>query len=110
MAYRYYTMQEIIDWYEKNADHPLSQGLLEHMIDKGIITRLPNKHFSLQEINNFLLQKIDCDYIKDNNDKYLFKENRVILLDKFIPKQLPQEGEYKLVRTEGNKLKLVKNK
>ena len=71
MAYNFYTTLEICEWYDNNANIPLPLSFLEYMIDEKIITRLPNKRYSLSEINSILLQKEDCEYLKDKNGKFI---------------------------------------
>lgn len=109
MNHRYFTIAEIYEWYKNNVDTKLSFSLLEHMINDGIITRLPNKRYLLTEVNGLLLQKEDCTYIKNSDGKFILKNNRKILLEKFED-QIPQKDntKFKITKLEGNKLKLSK--
>lgn len=110
MAYKFYTISEICDWYSKFVDKNITPSLINHFIEKGIIKRLPNKRYSLSEINNLLLVKEDCDYIKNDNDKFIIKPNRYKLLEIYNNNNIQNENtKFKITKLEGNKLKLTKN-
>lgn len=104
-----YSINEIIRWYSKYVDTEISDDFLIYIINKGILTPREISLYSLEDVNSFLLQKIDDNkYLKNENDKYVLKYNRKKILEKYPKKEIRKPKKFKITTLDGNKMKLIK--
>lgn len=103
-----YSINEIVKWYSLNVDTIITDDFLIYIITKGIIKPIETSLYSLSDINDFLLETFNGDFIKNQNDKFIFKNNRKIILDKFPKKEIKKAKKFKITSLDGNKLKLIK--
>jgi hypothetical protein len=96
-------MQEIIDWYIKNVSHPLTERVLEYLLENHIINELDKK-----EIDELFLDKYGDKFIK-RNGRFVMKENRINAVDEIskLPKKL-KKNKFKLKLDKFNKPLLIK--
>lgn len=103
-----YSINEIVKWYNLNVDTDITDDFLIYIITKGIIKPIETSLYSLNDINDFLLETFNGDLIKNENDKFIFKKNRKIILNKFPKKEIKKPKKFKITSLDGNKLKLIK--
>ena len=108
MEEKLYSINEIVKWYTKNVDTEISDDFLIHVINKGILKQKEISLYSLDDINNFLLEKSGNEYIKNENGKYCLKNNRKKIVEKFPKKEVRKPKKFKIATLDGNKLKLIK--
>ena len=108
MEEKLYSINDIVKWYTKNVDTEISDDFLIHIINRGIIKAKEMSLYSLTELNDFLLQKKDNNYVKNSDKKYLLKDNRKSIIEKYPKKELKKPKKFKIASLDGNKLKLIK--
>jgi hypothetical protein len=110
------TIENVVDWYDKNVNYKLTKTFIEFLINTGIIS----SDINIELLNMFLLETYGNEFVKDDG-KFKIKENRKNIIDRFKEKnevvQLikAQNNEDKKARKKfkieslgGKKLKLVK--
>lgn len=108
MDNKLYSINDIVKWYDKNVDYGISDDFLIYIINKGVLKPCEMSLYSLEELNSFLLVKNENNYLKDKSDKYILKENRKHIVDKFPKKEVRKPKKFKIASLDGNKLKLIK--
>jgi hypothetical protein len=108
MEEKLYSINEIVKWYTKNVDTEISDDFLIHIINKGILKQKEISLYSLNDVNDFLLEKNDNEFIHDENGKFCLKNNRKKIIDKFPKKEIRKPKKFKIATLDGNKLKLIK--
>ena len=105
-------IKEVIGWYEKMTDYPLSDKFIRHMVDVGII----GEDVDIDKLNSFLIERVSNKPVINENGKFKVKENRKRLIDSFDdkqvsnivqPKQQQSVTKFKIEKMNGNRLKLV---
>ena len=102
-----YSINEIVKWYEENTDTPIPQDFIIYMVKNHIIFPRVNATYSLDEINDLLLEKEYGSYVVIK-DKLKVKDNRKPLIKKCFTEQTCEAKKYKIANLSGNKLKLIK--
>lgn len=84
-------------------NHPLTERVLEYLLEKGIISSLDKK-----EIDELFLDKYGDKFIK-RNGKFVMKETRVNAVDEIskLPKK-QKVNKFKLKLGKFNKAELIK--
>lgn len=108
MEEKFYSINEIIKWYSNNVDTEISDDFLIYIINRGVLKPKEMSLYSLEDLNEFLLKKIDNNYVKNNNGKYILKDNRKLVIDRFPKKETKKPKKFKIASLDGNKLKLIK--
>jgi len=72
------SIEEVVEWYEKNVNYKLTKAFLNFLVKIGIV----EMDVDLELLNLFLLTKYDDVYIK-KNDKYIIKKNRIKIIDSY---------------------------
>lgn len=109
MEEKLYSINEIVKWYSKNVDFEISDDFLIHIINIGILKPKEMSLYSLDDVNSFLLQKnSDNNYLKNEDGKYVLKDNRKVIIEKYPKKETRKPKKFKLTSLDGNKLKLIK--
>ena len=113
------SIENVIEWYEKNVNYKLTKTFVNFMIKTGII----NSEINLNLLNLFLLEFYGNEFVKENG-KFKIKENRKVVIDNFSDKEIVVEkkkeakqkeepkkslrNKFKIESLGGKKLKLVK--
>ena len=103
-----YSINEIVKWYDKYTDTPISDEFIIFIINKGIVKPIDIGEYSLDEINKFLLDSYEDNFIYDENGKYKVKDNRKEIIKKYPKKEMKKPKKFKITSLNGNKLKLIK--
>lgn len=108
MEEKLYSINEIVRWYSLNVDTEISDDFLIYIINKGVLKPKEISLYSLEELNDFLLKKIDNKYVENENGKYILKDNRKQIVLKYPKKETRKPKKFKITTLDGNKLKLIK--
>lgn len=115
------TIEEILKWYENNVKPSINQEFIEKLIRIGILYNdSDDDTFSLNKLNNILLEQYDGKYINEDGFNKI-KKNRLQLINNkqienvnLIPNNTKIQKQpkklFKIERTSNNKLKLIKLK
>lgn len=107
------TINEIVEWYKINVNHPINDDLLIYMVKSDMIKAVKPSLYNLEDVNRFLLEYYNNQLKIDENGKYIMKPNRIDNVRNFILKDETNLSsdtprKYKLTTLNGNKLKLIK--
>lgn len=108
MEEKLYSINEIVKWYSDNVDTEISDDFIIYVINKGILKPKEISLYSLNDLNDFLLKKVDNNYVKNKNNKYVLKDNRKPIIEKYPKKETRKPKKFKIASLDGNKLKLIK--
>lgn len=137
-------LDDIVSWYESNVDTKINKDFLNHLVkidlldSKSLFEDTIELLFSLDDVNDLLLEKKDNEYVKNNKGLFVVKENRKQRIFDFYKKEEKQESivivendninipikndiniidnkkkmknVFKIKHIDGNKLKLTKIK
>lgn len=108
MEEKLYSINEIVKWYSNNVDTEITDDFVIFIINKGILKPKEISLYSLDDINDFLLKKVDNNYVKNIDGKYILKDNRKLIINRFPKKETKKPKKFKIASLDGNKLKLIK--
>ena len=72
------SIENIVNWYEKNVNYRLTKAFLNFLIKTGIV----KQDIDLEILNLYLLERDEDDYVVENNT-YQIKKNRIPIISKF---------------------------
>ena len=75
MEEKYYSINEIVKWYDIHTDTPISDEFIIFLIKKEIIKPKDMSVYSLDDVNSFLLETYENAVVADENGKFKVKEN-----------------------------------
>lgn len=102
-----HSLHEITEWYCLNSDTQINIDFLVSIVSKKIVESKELGLYSIADFNNLLLEQKDGEFVLNDNNKFVIKENRKKLNGKTEnAKNLTQK--YKFTTLSGNKLKLIK--
>ena len=101
------SIENVIEWYEKNVNYKLTKTFVNFMIKTGII----NSEINLNLLNLFLLEFYGNDFVKENG-KFKLKENRKSVIDNFNDEKIviEKKKENKIVHEQKIKIPKETNK
>lgn len=104
---KFFTINEIVKWYDKNVNFKISSDFIVYLVTNNIILPKEPTIYSLNSVNDFLLEKLNNEYVKDRNGRFKIKENRKKIVEKYKGKPTVHT-KFKIASLDGNKLKLIK--
>ena len=108
MEEKYYSINDIVKWYEKYSDTIISDEFIIFLIKKEILKPKDMSVYSLDDVNSFLLETYENAFVADENGKFKVKENRKKIIEKYPKKEIKKPKRFKIASLDGNKLKLIK--
>lgn len=99
------SIENIVNWYEKNVNYRLTKAFLNFLIKTGIV----KEDIDLEILNLYLLEREDDEFVVENNS-YKIKKNRIPIISKFkdeaakVPTSPKQEKKPVVTLTRGNKV------
>lgn len=108
MREKLYTINEIIKWYDLNSNYQISDDFLIYIIKENVLNPIETSLYSLNDVNDLLLETYNSNFIKNDEGKYIVKENRKKVINKFPKKEVKQPKKFKITSLDGNKMKLIK--
>ena len=101
------SVENIVNWYEKNVNYRLTKAFLNFLIKIGIV----KEDIDLEILNLYLLERDEDEFVMENN-MYQIKKNRIPVISKFDENKKEEKKignrKFKLEIVGGNKMKLVK--
>lgn len=103
------SIENIVNWYEKNVNYRLTKAFLNFLIKTGIV----KQDIDLEILNLYLLEREDGEFVFENNT-FKIKKNRIPVISKYKDEvakpQTPTKQEKKPVvtLTKGNEKKQPK--
>ena len=99
------SIENIVNWYEKNVNYRLTKAFLNFLIKTGIV----KPDIDLEILNLYLLEREDGEFVFENNT-FKIKENRIPVISKFkdevakAPTPPKKEKKPVVTLTRGNKV------
>lgn len=103
------SIENIVNWYEKNVNYRLTKAFLNFLIKTGIV----KPDIDLEILNLYLLEREDGEFVFENNT-FKIKKNRIPVITKFkdevekTPIPPKQEKKPIVTFTRGNNIKTEK--
>jgi hypothetical protein len=103
------SIENIVNWYEKNVNYRLTKAFLNFLIKTGIV----KPDIDLEILNLYLLEREDGEFVFENNT-FKIKKNRIPVITKFkdeaekTPIPPKQEKKPIVTFTRGNNTKTEK--
>ena len=103
------SIENIVNWYEKNVNYRLTKAFLNFLIKTGIV----KPDIDLEILNLYLLEREDGEFVFENNT-FKIKKNRIPVISKFSDEAVntttpPKQGKKPIVTfTKGNNTKTEK--
>ena len=103
------SIENIVNWYEKNVNYRLTKAFLNFLIKTGIV----KQDVDFEILNLYLLEREDGEFVFENNT-FKIKKNRIPVISKFkdevakAPAPPKQEKKPVVTFTKGNGKKVEK--
>lgn len=103
------SIENIVNWYEKNVNYRLTKAFLNFLIKTGIV----KPDIDLEILNLYLLEREDGEFVFENNT-FKIKKNRIPVISKYNDEAVkattpPKQGKKPIVTfTSGNNTKTEK--
>ena len=103
------SIENIVNWYEKNVNYRLTKAFLNFLIKTGIV----KPDIDLEILNLYLLEREDGEFVFENNT-FKIKKNRIPIISKYnddaVKTTTPPKQEKKpiVTFTKGNNTKTEK--
>ena len=103
------SIENIVNWYEKNVNYRLTKAFLNFLIKTGIV----KPDIDLEILNLYLLEREEDEFVFENNT-FKIKKNRIPIISKFkdevakAPTPPKQEKKPVVTLTRGNNAKTEK--
>ena len=70
------SIENVIKWYDENVNYSLNETFLKYLIEVGIV----KTDIDLEQLNLFLLCRYNNEFVKNDNNKFKLKENRIKII------------------------------
>ena len=97
------SIENIVNWYEKNVNYRLTKAFLNFLIKTGIV----KPDIDLEILNLYLLEREDDEFVVENNS-YKKKKNRIPIISKFKDEIVEKVKKPIVTFTKGNNTKTEK--